>query len=177
LTNIEVLPAAEEQRPVVANLLELYAHDFSEFHDLELGEDGRFGYKDLSLYWREASRYPFLFRIDGRLAGLALIKKGSEVPADENVWDIAEFFVVRRYRRRGVGTSIAHQLWRRFPGPWNVRVMQSNSSARQFWEHAIKTFSRFYLRLIALAKAAKSETSRPILFCDNGERQHIRASE
>jgi predicted acetyltransferase len=139
--NIDVLPATEEQRQVVANLLELHAHDFSEFHDLELGEDGRFGYPDLSLYWRAANRHPFLFRVDGRLAGLALVKKGSEVSTDENVWDIAEFFVVRRYRRRGVGAHIAHQLWRRFPGPWGVRVMQSNESASRFWEHAIKTFT------------------------------------
>ncbi|HSE21540.1 MAG TPA: hypothetical protein VLB68_07760 [Pyrinomonadaceae bacterium] len=40
---IEVIPATSEQRPILANLFELYAHDFSEFYDLELGADGRFG--------------------------------------------------------------------------------------------------------------------------------------
>ena len=42
---LEVIPATQEQAPVLANLLELYIHDFSEFHDVELDEDGRFGYQ------------------------------------------------------------------------------------------------------------------------------------
>ena len=46
---IEVISATAAQAPILANLLELYAHDFSEFHDLNIGEDGRFGYRSLSL--------------------------------------------------------------------------------------------------------------------------------
>src|SRR4051812_49189858 len=33
---LEIVPASLEQRPVLANLFQLYAHDFSEFHDVEL---------------------------------------------------------------------------------------------------------------------------------------------
>ena len=47
--HIEVIPAGPEQEPILANLLELYAHDFSEFHNLDLGPDGRFGYPSLPL--------------------------------------------------------------------------------------------------------------------------------
>jgi hypothetical protein len=39
---VEIIPALEEQEPILANLLELYAHDFSEFIDLNLGADGRY---------------------------------------------------------------------------------------------------------------------------------------
>ena len=67
--HIEVIPAAPEQERTVANLLELYAHDFSEFHDLEIGADGRFSYPSLPLYWSEPGRYPFLVKMDGKLAG------------------------------------------------------------------------------------------------------------
>jgi predicted acetyltransferase len=141
LPKIEIIPAEAAEQPILANLLELYAHDFSEFHDLELGEDGRFGYRDLAIYWLAPNRYPFLIRVDGKLAGLALVKRNSELSADEPVWDIAEFFVVRKYRRHGVGTEIAHEVWRRFPGPWSVRVMQSNDSGRRFWEQAITAFT------------------------------------
>jgi hypothetical protein len=62
LPHIEVDPALREHATILANLLELYAHDFSEFHSLDLGPDGRFGYKSLSLYWSEADRHPFLIR-------------------------------------------------------------------------------------------------------------------
>jgi len=141
LPKIEVIPASPEQQPIVANLLELYAHDFSEFHDVELGEDGRFGYPQLPLYWSETNRHPFLVRIDGRLAGLVLVRKGSQVTGDDTVWDMAEFFVVRGYRRRGVGTRIAHEVWRKFAGVWEIRELKANDSAHKFWEHAIAAFT------------------------------------
>src|SRR5216684_2740960 len=71
--HIEVIPARPEQESILANLLELYAHDFSEFHDLELGADGRFGYHCLPLYWSEPGRHPFLVWVEGKLAGLVLV--------------------------------------------------------------------------------------------------------
>jgi len=138
---IEILPAGPEQEPILANLLELYAHDFSEFHDVALGVDGRFGYKHLPLYWKEPDRHPFLVRLDGQLAGFVLVKRGSEVSGDKDVWDVAEFFVVRGCRRRGLGTKVAHEVWRKFPGPWEVRVIQANHGAKQFWERAIREFT------------------------------------
>jgi predicted acetyltransferase len=125
----------------MANLLELYMHDFSEFFDLELGPDGRFGYSNLSHYWLEPNRYPFLVRVFSRLAGLILVKRGSEISGNAAVWDMAEFFVVRGYRRLGIGTAIAQEVWKRFLGRWEVRVMESNHSAHRFWEHAITEFA------------------------------------
>jgi predicted acetyltransferase len=139
--DIELIPALPEQEPILANLLELYAHDFSEFLDLVLGSDGRFGYGDLPLYWREPNRRPFLVRVNGNWAGLVLLKRGSVMSGNETVWDMAEFFVIRGYRRRGIGTEVAHEVWRRFPGRWEVRVMQSNHAAYPFWEHAIAAFT------------------------------------
>lgn len=138
---LEVLPATREQEPVVANLLELYAHDFSELRRLNLREDGRFGYDALPLYWTEAGRYPFLIRVDGSLAGLVLVKRGSAISGAEAVWDMAEFFVVRGCRRWGVGRRAALEVWRRFPGAWEVRVMQKNDAARRFWADAISLFT------------------------------------
>jgi predicted acetyltransferase len=149
--HIELIPAPD-QEPVLANLLELYAHDFSEFFPIELGENGRFGYRDLPRYWREPNRHPFLIRVDGKLAGLILVKKGSEISGNANIWDIAEFFVVRGYRRRGIGTEIAHAVWRRFPGQWEVRMMESNHSAHQFWEHAISAFAAKAVHSVPLEK-------------------------
>src|SRR5438309_2939205 len=104
---LEVVPATFEQAPILANLLELYCHDFSEFRDLDIGEDGRFHYPSLSDYWSEEGRYPFLVRLDGKLAGLVLVKKSG------SVWDIAEFFILRGCRRRGIGMQATHEVWKR----------------------------------------------------------------
>jgi hypothetical protein len=75
-------PPVLSSTPPCANtphLLELYAHNFTEFHSLDIGADGKFGYKSLPLYWSEPSRHPFFVRVDGKLAGLALVKRGSEI--------------------------------------------------------------------------------------------------
>lgn len=138
---IEVLPATTEDAPVLANLLELYAHDFSEFLDLKIGVDGRFGYEPLPLYWKEPNRFPFLVRANSDLAGFVLVCKGSRVSGDGEIWDMAEFFVLRRYRRNGVGVRVAHDVWRMLTGHWEVRVADKNVVGRAFWKHAISEFT------------------------------------
>ena len=99
-STVEVVTATPGQSVVLANLFELYAHDFSEFHDVEPGEDGRFGFNKLHLYWSDANRHPFLIKFRGKLAGFVLVKQGSELTDDDCVWDMADFFVLRRYRRQ-----------------------------------------------------------------------------
>jgi predicted acetyltransferase len=143
---VRIVPAALEQTPILANLLELYVHDFSEFYPVELGQDGRFGYKHLHDYWTEPDRHPFLITVGDKLAGFALVKKASALLSDagvaaEPVWDMAEFFIVRAHRRRSVGLLAAHQVWRMFPGQWQVRVMYSNRTAVHFWQRTIDTFA------------------------------------
>jgi predicted acetyltransferase len=147
---LQVIPAIVDEMPIVANLLQLYAHDFSEFHDLELGPDGRFNYPPLPLYWSDPNRHPFLVRIEGKLAGFVLVKMES------SIWDMVEFFVVRGYRRQGIGTAIAHEIWKRFPGPWEVRVMQLNHSALQFWQRSIAAFTGKAIQPIHIEKDGKS---------------------
>jgi predicted acetyltransferase len=138
---IEVSLASPDEQPILANLIQLYAHDFSEFHDVELGADGRFVYKSLPFYWVEPGRHPFLVRIGGKLAGFALVQRGSQVSGDPTVWDMAEFFIIRGFRRRRAGTDVAHQVWRQFPGRWEIRVMESNQSALRFWERSTAAFA------------------------------------
>ena len=130
-----MIPATADQQPILANLLELYCYEFSAFFPIEIGPDGRFDYPNLPLWWNGADHYPFLVRIDGKLAGFALVKREAD-----GVWDVAEFFVLRSYRRRGVGLQVAHEVWRIFPGPWQIRVMEVNASGVAFWERAIAAF-------------------------------------
>jgi predicted acetyltransferase len=129
---------------LLSNLLELYVHDLSAaFPNVELGPDGRYGYRDLALYWSEPERrFPFLIRCDGRVAGFALARRGSPASDDPDVFDVAEFFVLRRYRRSGVGRRAAILLWNRLPGRWLVRVSEGNLGALPFWAGVITELTR-----------------------------------
>lgn len=157
--NVEIIAALQEQEQILANLLELYAHDFSEFLDLKLGADGRFGYEQLPLYWKEPGRHPFLIMVNDHWAGFVFVRKGSQISADNNIWDMAEFFIVRGYRRLGIGTKVAHEIWKQFPGKWEVRVIDRNQKAKEFWERSIGEFL--------------GRTINPIPFLKNDEGWHL----
>lgn len=152
---LQVSPAAADEQPILANLIQLYAHDFSEFHDIDPGPDGRFVYEPLPLYWLEPGRHPFLLRMDSQLAGFALVKNGSPVSGGAAIWDMAEFFILRRFRKRGIGTDAAHNLWRRFPGGWEIRLMESNRPACQFWERSIAAFAGKAIPYVRLEKSGQ----------------------
>jgi len=156
--DVEIIPALPEQQPILANMLELYAHDFSEFIDLRLGADGRFGYERLPLYWADSNRHPFLIRAEGHLAGFVFVRRGSEISSDADVWDMAEFFVVRGFRRLGLGMKAAHEIWRRFPGKWEVRVIDRNIRAKEFWARAISEFLGKTIEPVLLDRDGKGST-------------------
>jgi predicted acetyltransferase len=137
---LEIRPALVEEKSILSNLLELYVHDFSEFVDVSLGADGRFGYQHLDSYWQEPDRYPFLILADAKLAGFALVQKGSAISNESDAWDMAEFFIVRGLRRLGLGKRAARDIWTRLPGKWEVRVIDLNQKALKFWARAIHEF-------------------------------------
>lgn len=140
-SGLELVPAAPEHQPVLENLLQLYIHDFSEFVPIDIGNDGRFGYSRLPLYWSDPRRRPFLAKFDGQLAGFLLVDRRREIPGDSEVWDMAEFFVMRRFRRSGLGTELAKKIWRLCRGKWQIRVMARNAPALEFWRSSIARFT------------------------------------
>jgi len=152
--HLEVVPATLEQEPIlkIAGVVQSRLQRTAGAFDWA---DGRFGYKWLPLYWSEPDRYPFLVRMNGKLAGLVFVKRGSEVSGREAIWDMAEFFILRAYRRRGIGTQTAHEVFRRFPGVWEVRVMPSNVAACHFWARAISSFIGGAIRPARVEKDTK----------------------
>lgn len=99
------------------------------------------------MYWTDVTRFPYLIYVDKKIAGFILVQKGSPISDDTTVWDISEFFVMKKYKRHGVGTAAALKIWEQFKGPWQVRVLVSNPIACSFWLRAIKNFT-----LVAPAK-------------------------
>ncbi len=81
----------------------------------------------------------------------ALITRGSPASDDIEAFDVAEFFVVRRHRRSGVGQCAAFLLWNRFAVRWIVRVSEGNHAGCCFWASVIGEYT----------DGAFEETTRP----------------
>ena len=138
---IDVQQAADKEQDLLAALFQLYRYDFTEFTGDDVGDDGRFDVGRLPMYWSDPSRWPFVLRVDGHPAGFALVRRGEALDDGGDVMDVAEFFVMRKYRRHRAGEGMATQLFRRFPGRWQVREMQENLPAQAFWRTIIRRYT------------------------------------
>jgi predicted acetyltransferase len=139
--NFSVDRVGSESQQIANNLFQLYAHDFSEFAPLDderfnVDDDGLFGLPLIEKYWTQPNHSFHLFRANGKLAGFAAINDWSPSGrgADHNM---AEFFVMRHYRRNGAGTQSARRLFLAHPGVWEVAIMVPNKLAQAFWPTVI----------------------------------------
>ena len=140
--NVEVVQISEEQQAAFLQLWELYVYDFSEMDGADVGEDGRFGSaRDLGEYWRDPLRHPFFVRVDGILAGFVLVHRLGGLTDAPDVTRMSEFFVMRKYRRRGVGEVVARRIFDLFPGRWEVWEIEQNVGAQAFWRRVIGRYT------------------------------------
>lgn len=138
---VEISPAVESERPVLRNLMELYLYDFSEFDNADVGPFGLYEYPYLDHYWVEDDRHPFLVRVEDRLAGFVLVCRYNYFSGEKDAWVIAEFFILRKYRHKGVGEQVARQIFDRFPGFWQVGQIPENVKATAFWRKVIERYT------------------------------------
>ncbi|MFZ5890568.1 MAG: GNAT family N-acetyltransferase [Myxococcota bacterium] len=128
---------------LLGNLMELYIHDLSAvFRHVKLGPDGRFGYPALGSYLSASGeRFGFVIRCEGEVAGFVLARRGSPASEDPNVLDVAEFFVLRSFRERGVGQAAARLLWGAMRGKWVIRALVRNTKAVGFWRALVSAYT------------------------------------
>ena len=138
--NIELQHVSIDEKPVLHNLMQLCFHDYSEYNNEDVGQFGLYNYKYLDYYWTEPERFAYFVKIDSKLAGFAIGICG--LPKNgERVNSLSEFFILRKYRRKGIGIKVAHRLFAKFPGRWLVGQETDNYPAQAFWRKVIDTYT------------------------------------
>lgn len=124
---------------VLGNLFQHYLHDMAEWFDIDTGTDGRYAYptetiwdKGLDVFFVYAGAIPI---------GFAVVGSAEAWTGDAGRRDLHEFFVIRRYRRNGVGQALANHIWSQYRGPWLVRVYQGNLPAVPFWRRVVGAYA------------------------------------
>lgn len=144
MSDLEITVAETHERVAIENLMQLYVHDFSEqWADQDRGEvgpDGLFEPYPLDPYWSDPDHIPLLVRRGGHLAGFALLDTHSHAgrAVDHNV---AEFFILRKHRRGGVGLAAAQAIFARYPGVWEAAIARRNVGALHFWRKAAAPYA------------------------------------
>ncbi|MCL1859565.1 MAG: GNAT family N-acetyltransferase [Oscillospiraceae bacterium] len=136
---IKIEPILIEQKSVFIQLMNLYNYDFTEFENEDINEYGYFNYSYTDYLWTDSNRHPFFIRVDGKLAGFVLVKENSGHYV--NAHTINEFFIMKKYRRKGVGSFAAKATFDMFRGKWEVCQLPNNFPARKFWKSIISEYT------------------------------------
>jgi len=137
---VELVPIQPDNRSEVENLFSFYLYDMSRYTHWPVGPAGNFEFDKTLLdpYWRKKDHYPFFIEVDSELAGFSLIRN---YPQDQSLCDMGQFFVLGKFKGRGIGKEAFRQSVVKFPGPWLTRVLPENSGARNFWLKVISEFT------------------------------------
>lgn len=140
---VELLPMIRRDDDLLRNLYQLYLYDFSEFMGWAVNARGRFDESDLDGCWDDPRRHHYLIRVDGQPAGFVMIDEvdRSRLTGQRDILLMREFFVLRAYRRHGVGRIAACRAFEMFPGRWEVFQLQENVVAQKFWRRVIGEYT------------------------------------
>lgn len=138
---IKIQRASLDKKSVLRKLMELCQHDYSEFDQADVNAHGLFGYKYLDNYWTEAERHPFLVRVSDKLVGFVLVR-AVDIQNEPVTHAVTEFFVLRKYRRQGIGREVAWQIFDLFPGKWSIYQEEGNLPAQSFWRQVIDEYTQ-----------------------------------
>ena len=140
--SFEIYDATKEnEKEIILNLMQLYTYELSFFEDettnFKLLDNGLYKVsKYIELYWKEEKRHPYILKYNGELAGFVLERFNED---DTN--EIAEFFVLNKYRKLGAGTFMAKEMFKRYKGKWEIRTLLKNKRAQEFWRKVVKEVS------------------------------------
>ena len=136
--DFELRSAALSDRLPLSRMLELYQHDLSDVWDQDLDVHGEYGYS-LDEYWQGTGAHAYVILVQSRYAGFALVVPRPKLPGGQH-W-LEQYFVVKKYRNRGVGQAAAVALFDSTPGVWQVGQMRSNVAAQAFWRRVINAYT------------------------------------
>ena len=134
--NLELEKVAVADREILERLLQLELYDIG----MEPGPDGLIDWgESLDKFLGDPSCIPLFLKKHGQLAGFVLLKRDRELPGPDGKTHTAAnliegFYVMRAYRRKGLGTRAMDLILRDYPGQWIVTTWP-DSQRVGFWRH------------------------------------------
>ncbi len=138
--NVDVSKVELSQKPILRNLVEYFEYDLSLYTDRDVNSSGTFEYKYLDNYWTEENRYPYFIIVNEQYGGFALIRR--IITKDDVYYSMAEFFVLKKYRRRNIGKRAAFILFDKYKGTWHIHQHEKNKPSQIFWRNIINEFTK-----------------------------------
>lgn len=136
---LQVTPMKVEEKMILQNIYPLYLHDLSEYCDQEMREDGTYDIAFLDLFFEKEDLVPFLIRLNEWVVGFILIQKGTYAPSSGEDYYLSEFFILRNFRKRGLGREAVRKLFTQYPGTYLLGQLPNNLPAIHFWKSVYRS--------------------------------------
>lgn len=116
---IIISKASRTDKRLIENLLQFYVYDFTEYTGASIQEDGSFRtFPDLDSYWGVQNKnHIYLIKAGSEIAGFILMK---EIEESRKFNNLAHFFILRKFRRSGVGRRAAELVLMKYKGEWEL---------------------------------------------------------
>lgn len=150
---IDIIPVTYAEKEILRNLLEKYQYEFSQYDERDVDDLGLFGYGYLDHYWVEDNRFPFFIKVQGKLAGFALVNDYPEVMQNTQ-YTMSEFFILYKYRHMGIGRYAASYLFNKFKGRWQLKRHPENAASVAFWDNVVSDYTNGQYQLIEACPGA-----------------------
>lgn len=137
--NIRLDSVQPQEKDTLFRLLQYSLYEESGADQNDMGDDALYDYPWFDAYFVEDSRHAYLVREEGtgRLLGFAMVKNRETGDG----YKIAEFMVLPKYRRNGIGKRVAIECFERFRGDWEVAPALGSEQACQFWKYVIDGYT------------------------------------
>lgn len=145
---VELKRVTIDEKEILKNLLEKYNYEFSQWDKRDVNKLGLYGYQYLDYYWTEAKRWAYFILVDDKLAGFAMVIDLPEVDDRETDFQMAEFFVLHKYRRSGVGKQAFFKVLAMHKGKWQLKRHPANLDSVHFWDKVISEYTQGRYELI-----------------------------
>jgi len=116
---------------------------------------------------KEEGRQAFLVKVNDMLAGFVLVNNYCMMkePGNETK-TIAEFFIMRKWRRQGVGKEIAFKTFDIHKGNWKIKQEKENIGAQRLWEHVINEYTAGNFKKV---ESVGDDWDGPVIWFDNSK--------
>ena len=113
------------------------------FSMTSLGEIGYSESDQLARWFVDSTVTPLEIVRGSELVGFAMVATGGATPGGPPVdYRMAEFFVARTWRRRGVGRFAVELILNRFAGRWQITEYLRNPVAVAFWRRVVANYTQ-----------------------------------
>jgi len=134
--NLELEKVTVAGQTILERLLQFELYEIG----MDPGPDGLIEWgESLDKFFGDPCCVPLFLKVDGQLAGFALLKLNRKpsgpdgrTPTPANL--VEEFYVLRPHRRKGIGRRAMDLIRKEFPGHW-IATTWPDAHRVGFWRH------------------------------------------